>query len=341
MRNTILENAYAVLLPAFSTTQLSNSVRNFLDNGGCSILLGETRDEYVNREMSIERKRDESAETLSTVVKEAQSLADNIIVAVDQEISGICRLHSLAPSFPSLEELAVITNDDFKQLSRNIAISAKTLGINCFLGPILDVVTGVNPWLQGRTWSTDPEKIARLSSIYIHTLQENGIAATAKHFPGYSEIHLDPAIEHDAKNSMSKTSLDACLIPFKAAIDSGVEIIMTGPAIVEVIDPIHPASLSPDVIGMLRNSLNFSGIVMSDDLDAKTTLRGNPLPQVAVEALKAGSDLLLIGDIDDQIFQVAQAIIDAVDSCNLPESRLNDAATKVRSVAVKYRNTLC
>ena len=75
---------------------------------------------------------------------------------------------------------------------------------------------------------------------------------------------------------------------------------------------------------------------MSDDLDAKAILRGQPITQVAIEALNAGSDFLLIADIDDQVNQIISAIVNAVESGELAESRLDDAAAKVRSLAVKY-----
>lgn len=336
MPNISKDNAHEILLPAFADTQLSDGVKQFLSNGGCSILIGETREEYVAREMSPERRQAEKAETIIALTEEASSISGNIIVAVDQEISGICRLHDLVPAFPSREEIGGMGNEEFEGICSGIAIAAKRLGVNCFLGPILDVVTGNNPWLSGRTWSTDHLAIAEKSSAYIRAIQANGIAATAKHFPGYSAIELDPAVESDARNVESPQSFTTALMPFTAAINNGVEIVMTGPAIVEAFDSTNAASISPSVIGVLREKLGFGGVVMSDDLDAKAILRGQPITQVAVEAVKAGSDYILLADIDDHINQVVSAIVAAVESGDLPETRLDDAATKVRSLAAKY-----
>ena len=336
MSYTIKDNAHAILIPAFADTALSDTVKRFLANGGCSILAGETREEYVAREMTPERRQREKAETIIGLVEETKSLAGDAIVAVDQEISGICRLHSLVPPFPLREHIEGLTIEEFETICTAIAVAAKKLGVNCFLAPILDIVTGDNPWLKGRTWSTDPKAIAKKSSAFIRAVQANGVAATAKHFPGYSVIERDPAVDSEARNVESLNSFESGFIPFAEAIANDVEIIMTGPAIVEAIDTARAASLSPDIIWMLRRKLGFKGIVMSDDLDAKATLRGQPITQVAVEALRAGSEYLLIADSDDQIDRIVTAVVKAVESGELAEKHLQAAAAKIRALAVKY-----
>ncbi len=336
MHHQIKQQAHAVIFPAFSTLQLSDSVKRYLAEGGCAILLGETREEYLSRQMTQKRKREESPELLFQFNRRAASLSENIIIAVDQEISGICRLHDLVAPFPALEELQTIAVAEFETLSANIAKTAKALGCNCFLGPILDILTGYNRWLHGRTWSQDPDRISAISSAYIRGIQSSGIAAAAKHFPGYPSIELDPAIDSNAVMDSPIESIQTGYIPFKDAIKNGVEIIMTGPAIVEAIDPDTPASLSGKIIQILKEVLNFQGLILSDDLDARATLRNKSLSNIAIDALNAGSDLLLIADRGDQIQEVANSIIDAVHAGTLSRERLGEAANKVRNVANRY-----
>lgn len=336
MSYSLKESAHAVLLPAFGTTLLSDAVKRFLSNGGCSIIPGETRAEYVAREVSLQRRREETAETLLALTREANALAGNVLIAVDQEIAGICRLHALVPPFPPDEQLGELSSDEFETISARIALAARNLGINCFLGPILDVVTGDNPWLCGRTWSTDPTTIARISSAYIRGLQSKGIAATAKHFPGYSNIALDPAVSPEARITEPLESFETSFIPFDDAIQNGVEIVMTGPAIVDAFDAQRAASISPVVIQLLRERFGFKGVIMSDDLDSQATLRGRSITQVAIDALNAGSDQLLVADVNDQIDLIVLAITNAVNSGELSEHRLADAATKVRTLAGRY-----
>ncbi len=336
MKKSRTRAAHAVILPAFDTTRLSDSVKRFLTNGGCSILIGESRKEYLARKVSDHRKSTETADTFLRLTKEAANLAGVVLVAVDQEIGGICRMHDLTAHFPDVEELKRYEADSFEKICASIATAAKDLGVNCFLGPILDVVTGQNPWLSGRTWSIDPDEIARISSAYIRGVQTAGVAATAKHFPGFHNIALDPAIEPGAIVTEKADSFKPGFIPFADAIGNGVELIMVGPSIVEAFDSEKPASISPQIIGMLRSEFGFKGVVMSDDLDSRATLRDCSVEEVAIDALNAGSDYLLIAAIDRQLERVVAAICSAVEKGDLAEKRLIEAGAKVRALAEKY-----
>jgi beta-N-acetylhexosaminidase len=336
MKENRTRDAHAVLLPAFDTLTLSDSVKRFLGNGGCSILLGESREEYVAREMSAGRKSTETADMFLRVTQEASNLADNLLAAVDQEIGGICRLHDLVVRFPDNEELASYDAGDFESIAFSVAAAAKVLGVNLFLAPILDVVTGQNPWLSGRTWSTDPDVIARISSAFIRGVQAAGVAAAAKHFPGFHQLSSDPAIQPEATMTEKAESFDPGFRPFIDAIGNGVEVIMVGPAIVEAFDSVRPASISSKIIGMLRRDFGFEGVVMSDDLDSRATMKDSSVEQVAIHALNAGSDYLLLVSKDDQLKRVADAICRAVEEGDLAEERLDAAAVKIRSLARKY-----
>ena len=336
MSRSPVENSYTVLFPAFADLRLSDQAKKFLDRGGCSILLGESRQEYVSREMSAQRIREERAEHFRAVVDEARSRAGSVIAAVDQEPGGICRLHRLVPAFPPMTDIAALNSTATDDAFAAVASAAGSLGVNCFLAPILDCVTGDNPWLAGRTWSTDPTVIAELSARFIRAVQGQGIAAVAKHFPGYAHLPLDPAVEAASRNVQDGASFADGFIPFKAAIEADVEVIMTGLAIVDTFDPEHAAAVSPSVNALLKQQLGFAGLVMSDDLDSAATLRSNSITETAVQALQAGADLLLIADTGDQVAQVADAVTAAVENGILEEQRLAEAAATVRRLVRRY-----
>lgn len=329
-------DAYAVLLPAFERTELSDSIKRFLEAGGCSILLGESRQEYVARRMSAQRQRTESIETIDRVVRDSVAIAGPVLVAVDQEIVGIQRLHSLVPGLPPREALPSYDTDEFEALCYRIGEAAIALGVNCFLAPIVDVVVGPNPWLAKRTWSIDPTEISRLSSAYIRGVQRAGVVATAKHFPGFHRIELDPATESEAIVVDGVGSFQPGFEAFVDAIDNDVEMVMVGPAIVEAFDPEHPASLSPIMYKMLRDDFAFSGVALSDDLDSRATLKSRTIEAVAVAGLQAGADLLLLADVDEQVDRVAEAIVRAVFAGELRADRLAEAANKIRALVKRY-----
>lgn len=337
MTPTLRKAANAVLFPAFADSRLSDSVRRFLDHGGCSILLGETRQEYLAREMSEARHANETLEDIINLTSLAGSYSDEMIVAVDQELGGICRMHSLVPPFPDVADLANITTSQFHLICLDIATHARKLGINCFLAPILDLVSGRNPWLEGRTFTLEPAELTRISRSFITGVQQAGVIACAKHFPGYGAIERDPATDGRARSDQPLSACRENINIFQEAIHHGVEMVMCGPAIVSALDPHQPAATSPLVIDILKSELGFTGVVLSDDLDAKATLLGRSLTETAIRSLNSGCDLLLVADEGDVLSRLGEAICRAVEQGVLPEERLLAAAASVRTLAARYR----
>lgn len=333
MPHTIEENARTVLLPAFDGLALSDEVLRFLDEGGISILIGESRDEYVARSMSPERRQIERADDFLRLTEAARSRSGRLFAAVDQEMAGICRLHDLVPAFPLAHALPTPDLDELETACMEVARHALAMGVNLFLSPVLDTLCGDNPWLKGRTLSAEPNTVATLAAAYIRGVRAAGVATCAKHFPGFASTTGDPAIDSDVVCDASRDTIEVGLEPFRAAIASGTDMMMIGPAPVMALDPKNAALRSSKVIDMLRSELGFEGVIMADDLDGKATLRGASVELVAVEALKAGCDYLLLTDTGNQVGDVAKAIVAAVKEGKLKEQRLVESANKVRTSA--------
>ena len=332
----LARDARTVLLPAFSGTALSDDVRRFLGSGGLSILVGESREEYVGRAMSRERVESESAETFISLTSEARQLAGSLLVAIDQELGGICRLHKLAPKFPPAAALLTTSPDEIERIAYSVALRATEMGVNVFLAPILDVVLGSNPWLAGRTWSTDIDRIGTLSAAYIRGVQRGGVAATGKHFPGFSHVTGDPAVDASVVTVTNSSELKKGMEPFRQAIAASVEMIMVGPAAVLALDPNKAALRSKSVVRLLKQDLGFEGIVMADDLDAKATLSGDPIEVAAIDALNAGCDFLMLADTGHQIEEVAKAIEMAASNGIVSRDLLARSAQRLRTLCHRY-----
>jgi beta-N-acetylhexosaminidase len=333
MTHSIAENARAVLLPAFDGTHLSDATLRFLDQGGVSILLGESRQEYVARRMSEARRHSETPETFRAVTAQARARSGGLLAFVDQEMGGICRLHDLVPDLPDAADLPRATADEIEDIAFRIAQMAAAMGVSGFLAPVVDVLIGQNDWLRGRTWSTDPALVGQLSAAYVRGVQRAGVAATVKHFPGFGATTADPAIVADAVNPLSLSEVEAAYPAFQAPIEAGAAFVMVGPAIVTALDPDRAALRSGKIISILRQRLAFKGIVMADDLDAKATMRGDSVTRVAVDALNAGCDFLLLADIGTQLDDVAEAICTAVDRGEVSPQALATSADKLRALA--------
>jgi beta-N-acetylhexosaminidase len=328
------ENARAVLLPAIADLTLTDNLRRFLDAGGRSILIGETREEYVARRMSNDRRCTETRADIAAFCAETRQRAGPMLVGLDEEPGGIHRLHDLVPQLVEGEELLALSTGEIERAARDIAASAAALGVRLFLAPVVDVLSGRNPWLEGRTLAHEPAKVGRVAAAWIRGVQASGVAATAKHFPGHHDITGDPAVEV-AEVTGGAAALAPGLAPFREAIAAGVKAVMTGPALVPAMDPVLPSSLSVATIRTLRKEFGFTGLIVSDDLDAAATLRGQRnVPQAVVAALAAGSDLLLLS-AENSLDGVVEAILTAIAEGQLPEGRLAEAAERVRTLAIE------
>ncbi|AIL80796.1 MULTISPECIES: glycoside hydrolase family 3 N-terminal domain-containing protein [Acinetobacter] len=331
MSYTIQQDTYAVLLPAFNDLNIRNIAEPFLRKGGCSILLGETREEYVNRRMNEKRINIEKKTDFIDLFCWAKTIQPNLNVAIDFEPYGINRLDGKVDL--EWKDLNNISEKELYNYYKNKALALKQLGITMVLGPIADIITGSNPWLKDRQIKTTSYNISQLVKIFIEALQSLEIDCVTKHFPGYNHLEKDPAME-DTLLTTDKETIISNLVSFSSAIKVNTAGIMLGPAAVEVFDQVNSASTSQKLINFLKEDLNYKGLIVSDDLDAPAILRGKSIDEIAVQALNSGVDLLLLSSEND-LDQIAQYISLSVASGNLDRERLSNAANKVRNLSFK------
>lgn len=328
---SFVRDAHAVLLPVAGELSVEPWLRALLERGTVAVLSGETRDEYVARAMSAKRRASESAGSISAFVADVERVVDGpVLIAVDQEPWGIARLHDLVPPFPAPRQLPRMPNEEIKSLAAAVASAARRMGVNMFLAPVLDVLTGANPWLEGRTLSLDAAEVGRISAAVVAGVQSVGVVAVAKHFPGFPILPLDPAL-YDTRLP-SHESTDSDLVPFKRVISAGVKAIMTGPAIVQAIDPLQPASTSVRTMNVLRRQLAFDGLIVSDDLDAPSTTTGRSLTDTVFASLEAGADLLLLPG-GPEVLDIAQSVAVRAEEDPAFGMRVVEAAQRVRGTA--------
>jgi beta-N-acetylhexosaminidase len=337
LNSEILRDAHAVLLPAISDLAIEPQLGEFLRGGGQAILLGETREEYLARKMSPRRRAEEGHHGMKDSLREIRDRYGPLLVAVDQELGGIKRLEGFVPDLPTAADAARLSDQAIEDRAFACGAAAKAIGVTMFLAPVLDVVTGSNPWLKGRTLGADREVVGRIGAAYIRGVQKGGVIAVAKHFPGYSRLGGDPAMT-DVALDLDEAIVWENATPFAKAIEAGVKAVMMGPARVTALDRHNGVLASPTAIEALKRKFNFSGLVVTDDIDAPATLRGGSLDDIAVRALAAGADLLLLAG-GDHLSGLCAKIAEAVHNGPLSAERLHQAATRVRSMAASHRGT--
>lgn len=243
--------------------------------------------------------------------------------------------------FPGPMGMAAIGDVDLTyKIGLTIAKQLTAIGITQMYSPVCDVnVNPKNPEIGVRSFSDNPETCAKHAVALIKGLQEGGIAATGKHFPGRGNSVTDAHDVLEVLNMDKKTMNEVDLVPFKAAIDFGVKAIMTGHSVYPAYDDTYPTTLSEKILqGLLRKDLGFKGVIVSDAIGMAAILKKWPLPLACTMAIKAGVDTILLKADDESRSQCFFGIKQAVEKGELSEDRVNDAVTHL--LTMKYNQGL-
>ena len=284
----------------------------------------------------------EAPEQIAELAREAQSLAKDLPlwVSVDQEGGRVARLKAPFTVWPPM--IALGRSGDTKlaaRFGRALAAELKAVGVSLDYAPVLDVLTNPkNPAIGDRALGGRAEEVAQLGRAIIGALQAEGIAACGKHFPGHGDTSTDshhelPLVEHPPERLQ-----EVELVPFKAAIEADVAAIMTAHILIPALDEQRPATLSAEIVGtLLKKTLGYRGLVLSDDLEMQAISARCGIPDAAVAAIGAGCDaVLLCGTDPAPQFAALERVIYAVEGDTLPVSRIEDAMARHRAVKERF-----
>jgi beta-N-acetylhexosaminidase len=221
---------------------------------------------------------------------------------------------------------------------RVTAVEGRALGIHINFSPVLDVNNNpANPVINTRSYGENPHEVARLGVAYIHGLQDNGMIATAKHFPGHGDTEINSHLALPVVN-VSRARLDTVeLVPFRAAVRAGVGAVMTFHGSMPALDSSGaPGTLSSNVVtGLLRKQLGFNGLVISDAMDMKGVTDKYGATEAVKRAVAAGVDVL-IQPLD--VPAAINAVVDGVSEGRYSETRVSESARRI--LAMKRRLNL-
>lgn len=268
-------------------------------------------------------------------------------VAVDQEGGRVARLRSPFTEWPPMAALGRSGDETLAlRFAAAVAAELKAVGVTLDYAPVLDVDTNPkNPIVGDRALSADPDEVGRLGAAIINGLQQNGVAACGKHFPGHGDTSVDshfdlPLVEHPP----DRIRRVEC-VPFRAAIRANVAFIMTAHLLVPSLDEDNPATLSRRIVhGLLRDELGFEGVILSDDLEMRALAKTYSVADAAVGAIAAGCDGVLVcradtgdrrRDIEAQV-EVLEALVHAVEDGRIPFGRLDDALARQRRAKERF-----
>lgn len=283
-----------------------------------------------------ENIKGETKESLSSTIKSYQ---DNslikMIIAVDEE-GGIVNRLSWYPEFrdtPFSSPQELYNEGGYPLIISNTKEKAtllKSLGINMNLAPVADISTDPNDYIYPRTFGRNAEETAEYVKTVVKTMKENNIGSTLKHFPGYGN-NLDTHSGISIDNRSYESFLNNDFIPFKAGIDAGADSILVSHNIINSIDKDLPASLSKKVHDIIRNELNFNGVIMTDDLQMSAIKDYVGEVNSVIFAVNSGNDLIISSDYENQI----PTVIESVKNGDIKEEVIDEAVLRVLELKIK------
>jgi beta-N-acetylhexosaminidase len=284
----------------------------------------------------------EAPEQVAELSRDVQELAAELPlwVSVDQEGGRVARLKEPFTRWPPMATLGRSGNVELAaRFGAALAAELKAVGITLDYAPVLDIHTNpTNPVIGDRALAEDAESVAKLGAAIIRGLQENGVAACGKHFPGHGDTSVDshlalPLVEHPPDRIRRVEA-----VPFREAIRTGVAFIMTAHVLVPSLDDDKPATLSPRIVrGILREELGYQGVILSDDLEMKAIAAAYRVPDAAVEAIAAGCDALLICSGEPEVQAATlEALVHAVEQEQIPFKQLESSLVRLRRAKERF-----
>ncbi|MBI3795467.1 MAG: beta-N-acetylhexosaminidase [Deltaproteobacteria bacterium] len=280
------------------------------------------------------RRNYRDPETLAALCTEVHSLFSDysLLIALDHE-GG--RVHRLQPPFTHFPPAATLGRIGSPDLARRVGFAMgqelSSIGIDIDFAPVFDVLTNPrNTVIGDRAFAADPQVVGLLGCAVMRGLREGGVIPCGKHFPGHGATLIDSHDDLPRDERGEADFMQTDLVPFRRAIAEGAEMLMTAHVQYPALDASLPATLSPVIIGeLLRRKLGFQGVVVTDDLDMGAIIRHFTIEQAAVDALRAGADLLLVCHKLERAIVARDACIRALSNGTLASQRIEQAEQRI------------
>jgi len=268
-------------------------------------------------------------ETVPRLLNELQEASEiPLLISADVERGLAFRVQRGTVPLPWAMAVGATRSEEAARFTGEVtAREGRALGIHWALAPVADVNNNPeNPVINIRSYGEDPELVGRLASAYIEGTRAGGMLATAKHFPGHGDTSAD---SHHARPvvAASRERLDAVeLVPFRQAIEAGVDTVMTAHVVMSAVDSEAPATLSkPVMTGLLREELGFEGLIVTDALEM-AGIRPAWTGEAAVRSIQAGADVLLL---PRQTEVAIQSVVRAVQEGQLTGARIDESVRRI------------
>ncbi len=298
------------IIIGFDTQTLDSNLKNDIDKYNLGGIILFNKDYKTKKEKNIHSKKQ-----LKKLIDDIQNYSPyKMFIGIDQEGGKVQRLNSKNgfTDYPSATFLSSKDINYTKNIYKNLSNELNNIGINLNFAPVVDVaINSENYVIVGleRSYSSDPKIVTKYASIFIDEMEKNDVFSVLKHFPGHGSSNSD---SHKGFVDISNTWQEKELIPYKNLIKNNkAKFIMTAHVFNKKLDDIYPATLSYNInTKLLREKLNFKGLIISDDLQMKAISSHYNLKQTLKLAINSGVNILLFGNQLDTI--KLEIIIDTI-----------------------------
>ena len=282
----------------------------------------------------------DSPQQLAELTKTLHSSAKYpILIAIDQEGGTVARLRTEYSESPGAMALGAADDPELTtQVSGVLATELRALGINWNLAPAIDLTHNIhNPSVGTRSIGVDPEHVTRHALAQVTGFQSNGVAATAKHFPGKANTPVDPHVELPVIEGGLKEMWNTDLVPFRAVCNAGIAAVMITHVQFKDIEPIYPSTLSPRIIsGLLRKKMCYTGLITTDCMEMKAVTNKYGPGESAVLAAIAGANTVLFSHTRVYQEEVYDTLLEAAESGRLTMSQIDYSVQRIDEVKSRY-----
>ena len=265
-----------------------------------------------------------------------------LLVSIDEEGGRVSRMPAELKKLPSNKTIGKVNSADFSfEIGSVIAEETGAFGFNMDFAPVLDINSNPkNPVIGDRSYGSTVEIVSKLGVQTMKGIRMGGVIPVVKHFPGHGDTTVDSHVGLPFVNNDMERLKSFELIPFKDAIDNQADAVMIAHILMNKIDPKSPASLSKAVITeLLRNQLNFEGVVITDDMTMGAITKNYNISDAAVRSVQAGSDIVLVCHGYDNGFAVINALKKAIQNGSIPEETVNKSVYRILKLKRKYNLT--
>ena len=351
--NDLLRDIGELLWFGFEGTTMPSLLRSQIESGRCGAVI-------VFRRNLVKRSGSEAAAVgyeaidVDAIVALNKSLHDAapkdspLLIAVDQEGGVVQRVRAPATTWPPMrrfDETALSAGEDVvlaEAVGQAMGRELAALGFDVDFAPILDIHTNdANPIIGDRAFGRNAVDVSRRALAFARGMERAGMLGCGKHFPGHGDTTTDSHLELPRVDQPWSRLAAVELAPFVAAAQTSMPMIMTAHVVFAALDDTVPATLSSKVIdGLLRKQLGYRGVIVSDDLDMKAVADNVGVAVAAVQAIRAGCDILLCcRDLEHQ--RIAFESLHAAAQTDAPlRVRIAESAERVRAMKQQHLSLL-